>query len=269
MRFGDLEQITDGTDCPWIAIGEAETDAASSVSCGEKMYSVGEVHGGPVSEGWVSGALHGGFVDALRADKPVVGREGDWEVKRLGSGLFRRCTPGFCERLGEPYTGRWPPVQSETHVRPVSGILGGEDEPVRRVYIYRHLVVTSCVDGADNSAEQRSWGHTMPSPAEDPRILLEVPSPIMSIGQVLSGSLQTAVERVTHIAKEVGVSRIDDPHMETDPENEDDWWLAIPVLCEGPVEQALSTYASLKDQMVATLDRECLGRIRIDLQIDD
>lgn len=90
-------------------------------------------------------------------------------------------------------------------------------------------------------------------------------------GEVFSLALAKAVDRAVWLAVEsmcsvacaVGQSR-----RETDPENEDDWWVAIPLTCEGEVGEVLAAYRGLVDSFVSSVNEAGRRRIRFDLEIE-
>ncbi|MGB2937450.1 MAG: hypothetical protein WBD05_04530 [Phycisphaerae bacterium] len=81
--------------------------------------------------------------------------------------------------------------------------------------------------------------------------------------------LQPTLSRVLALAFEVTGHQAGSPRTEYDPENEDDWWIAIPLRCRGSTDQVLNTYEALIEKLVEHIPAAKRERIRIDLQVEE
>lgn len=90
-----------------------------------------------------------------------------------------------------------------------------------------------------------------------------------SLGSALPAQLREAVGQTMTLAAQMPRCRIGEPSKETDPENPEDWWIAVPVTCAGDESEILAAYNALVSRFVRTVQPPERDRIRIDLQIEE
>ena len=77
------------------------------------------------------------------------------------------------------------------------------------------------------------------------------------------------VEHAVELAKECMSAVVEAPRQVVDPENEAEWWTAIPIECRGEVIAIVGAYDKLTERFVAEVPSEARDRIRFELRIEN
>lgn len=77
------------------------------------------------------------------------------------------------------------------------------------------------------------------------------------------------VEHAVELAKECMSAVVEAPRKVIDPENEAEWWTAIPIGCRGEVLAIVGAYDKLTERFVAEVPSEARDRIRFELRIEN
>jgi hypothetical protein len=85
----------------------------------------------------------------------------------------------------------------------------------------------------------------------------------------IPAEVRTAIDTTIGLLWETIRGTIGQPRKEIDPEVENYWWIAIPVRCEGTVDEVLASYNAFAARFVETVAPELRERIRVDLQTQD
>lgn len=93
--------------------------------------------------------------------------------------------------------------------------------------------------------------------------------PLSLIGPAARLRLLTAITRTLEMANQFQDVSVGQPRPETDPEDEQSWWIVVPLRCKGSVEGVYATYEKLVKRFVSSVLATERDRIRIDVQVDE